>query len=30
MFEPADRGPMDEAQSIGSITGTLLGRLGDA
>lgn len=30
MIEPVDREPMDEAQSIGSITGTLLGRLGDA
>lgn len=29
MCEPADRGPMDEAQSIGSITGTLLGRFSD-
>ena len=27
--EAADHQPMDEAQSIGSITGTLLGRLGD-
>lgn len=30
MLEPTDRGPMDEPQSIGSLTGTLLGRLGDA
>lgn len=30
MPEPADRGSMNEPQSIGSLTGTLLGRLGDA
>jgi DNA-binding transcriptional MocR family regulator len=28
--ESIDREPMDEARSIGSITGTLLGKLGDA
>lgn len=30
LHEPADREPADEARGIGSIVGTLLGRLGDA
>ena len=30
LHEPADREPMDEARAIGSIAGTVLGRLGDA
>lgn len=30
LHEPADREPVDEARAIGSIAGTLLGRLGDA
>lgn len=30
LHEPADREPVDEARGIGSIAGTLLGRLGDA
>lgn len=30
LYEPADREPLDEARAVGSIAGTLLGRLGDA
>ena len=30
LHEPADHEPVDEARGIGSIAGTLLGRLGDA
>lgn len=30
LHEPADREPVDEARAIGSIAGTVLGRLGDA